>query len=123
MSLRFNPLRASLTLGLIVAAGIATPASAKTQTRLVDCAAGSCLVVTGQRADSAALVSINGHAVAVEGAHKWRASVPVETLREWSEPFARTIAISVADSPTEAVLPIGLLGHIDNLAFLTISAK
>lgn len=118
-----NRPRNALTLGVILAAALATPAAAETRARMIDCAAGSCLLVTGHRADAASTVSINGHAVAVQGTRRWRVSLPVETLREWSAPFARTIAVAVADIETHAVLPIGLLGHAENLAFLTVSAK
>ena len=47
----------------------------------------------------------------------------METLRVWSEPYARTIAVSVADTISEADLPIGLLGHTATLAMITISLK
>lgn len=101
----------------------ASPALAETRTRLIDCEAGSCLLVTGHRADAASSVSINGHTVAAKGARKWRAVLPVETLRAWSAPYARTITVAVAEDETRAVLPIGLLGHVDNLAFLTVRVK
>lgn len=124
-------MRRAFALGAIVAAGLASPALAASEpsTRLVECKAGSCLLVMGRRASAASLVSINGHAVATEGARKWRARVPVDTLREWSAPFARTITVSVEDAKTradttaEADLPIGLLGHVENLAMLVVSAK
>lgn len=116
-----------LALGSMLAAALASSASAAAEprTRLVDCKAGSCLLVTGRRADAASAVSINGHAVSVEGSRKWRATLPVETLREWSAPYARTITVSVADAKTrtEADLPIGLLGHAENLTMLVVSAK
>jgi hypothetical protein len=113
-----------LLLGAGLAMSAAVPAmAAETKTRLVDCAAGSCLLVTGYRAESASPITINGHAVAAQGARKWRAVVPVETLRAWSIPYARTITVAVADDRTQAALPIGLLGHVENLAFLTVSVK
>lgn len=120
-----------LVLGAILAAAFASPASvaAEPRTRLVDCEAGSCLLVTGRRANAASTVSINGHAVSAEGTRRWRVRVPVDTVREWSAPFARTITVSVIDAETrtdstaEADLPIGLLGHIENLALLVVSVK
>lgn len=115
--------RIALALGAILTATLATPAAAETRTRLVDCEAGSCLLVTGHRSDAASTVRINGHAVTPKGARKWRVSVPLEALRQWAAPYARTITVSVADTQTEAILPIGLLGHAEDLAFLTISAK
>lgn len=127
MRIALNHSRNAPALSLILAAALvaacATPAAAETRTRLVDCEAGSCLLVTGHRADAALAVSINGHAVAVQGARKWRVSVPVETLREWSAPLARSITIAVAGYETQAALPIGLFGHAENLAFLTISVE
>lgn len=115
----------TLALVALLAAGLGTPALATSapSARLVDCEAGSCLAVTGRRADAATPVSINGHAVQVRGARKWRAVVPVHTVREWSEPYARTITVSVAASEAEADLPIGLLGHVENLAMLVVRVK
>lgn len=112
-------------LALLAALLVATPALAAPTpaTRLVNCGADSCLLVTGQRDDTAAPVSINGHAVRVQGARKWRAVVPVDTLRAWSEPYARTITVSVAASDEEADLPIGMLGHAENLAMLVVRVK
>ena len=112
-------------LALLVGLLLATPAFAASTpaTRLVDCGADSCLLVTGQREDAAVPVSINGHAVRVHGARKWRAVVPVDTLRAWSEPYARSITVSVAASEVEADLPIGMLGHAENLAMLVVRVK
>lgn len=114
-----------LALGAVFNIGLAQAAHAAPQpsTRLVKCNARSCLLVKGHRANPAAAVSINGHAIATAGAHTWRARVPMETLRVWSEPCARTIAVSVADTISEADLPIGLLGHTATLAMITISLK
>ena len=118
-------------LAVVLIAALASPASAAAEpmTRLVDCEAGSCLLVTGRRAHAASAVSINGHAVAVEGSRKWRVTLPVATLRLWSAPYARTITVSVVDASTradasaEADLPIGLLGHVENLAMLVVRVK
>lgn len=92
-------------------------------TRLVSCGEESCLLVSGTRTDANALVAINGRVVAVEGARKWRVRVPVNTLRQWSAPSARTIVVSIAGVPDEADLPIGMLMGIEHLAMLTITAK
>lgn len=126
-----HPRKRILALAAMVAAGLASPAMAASEpsTRLVDCKAGSCLLVTGQRTNAASAVTINGHAVTAEGTGKWRVRVPVDTLREWSAPYARTITVSVVDARTrteataEADLPIGLLGHVENLAMLVVRAK
>lgn len=125
--------RQVLALGSILAVALVSTTSIaaepKPKTRVVSCDAGSCLLVTGQRASAASAVSINGHAVAVEGRRNWRARVPVDTVREWSAPFARTITVSVVDAetPTDATaqvkLPIGMLGHAENLALLVVSLK
>jgi hypothetical protein len=124
------PVRA-LELGILLVAAFASPASATTEpkTRLVSCDVGSCLLVTGRRADATSTVTINGHAISVQGARKWRASLPVDTVREWSEPYARTITVSVVDDETResasagADLPIGLLGHAEDLAMLIVRAQ
>lgn len=125
------PTKQILALGAVLAAAFAPPASAAAEprTRLVDCEAGSCLLVTGHRAHPASTVSINGHPVSVEGARKWRVSLPVKALREWSSPYARTITVSVVDATTRAEtpavvdLPIGLLGHAEDLAMLVVRVK
>jgi hypothetical protein len=124
------PARA-LPLAVLLAATLASPAWATTEpkTRLVSCDAGSCLLVTGSRAGAGSTVMINGHAVSVQGARKWRASLPVDTVREWSEPYARTITVSIIDDESResassgADLPIGLLGHTEDLAMLIVSAQ
>ncbi|CDO35148.1 hypothetical protein [Novosphingobium sp. KN65.2] len=116
-------IRNALALTAILAAGISTPVLAEPQTRLVDCEAGSCLLVTGRRGDAGSVVRINGHAVAAQGGRQWRVSLPVETLRDWSAPYARTITVSVADMPSQATLPIGLLGHVNNLDHLVVRMK
>jgi hypothetical protein len=120
----------ALALGIVFTAALASPASAVAglKTRLVSCDAGSCLLVTGRRAAAASTVTINGHAVSTQGARKWRASLPVDTVREWSAPYARTITVAVVDgthetASAEADLPIGLLGRAETLAMLVVSAK
>jgi hypothetical protein len=125
-------LRALTTkLAGIIVAGLASPAmaAAEPSTRVVNCRTGSCLLVQGHRSDAAAMVSINGHVVPVEGSRAWRVSLPVETVRAWSIPLARTIEVTFTDAEThaetatEADLPIGFLGHSENLASLVISMK
>ncbi|MFA7595201.1 MAG: hypothetical protein WCY92_02500 [Novosphingobium sp.] len=115
----------TLALGAALACAFSVPAMAGTKpsTRLVECGAESCLLVTGRRSDPASAVSINGYAVPVEGGRRWRAVVPVETVREWSDPYARTITVMVDDNVKEALLPIGLLGHAHNLAMLVVRVK
>jgi hypothetical protein len=97
--------------------------------RLIRCGEQSCLQISGRRGDPAAIVRINGHAVPVEGEHSWRARLPVEVMREWSAPHARTIEVSLQDPETRretvasADLPIGLLGGTTDLASLVISVR
>lgn len=102
------------------------PAQAAPQpkTRLVSCGAEDCLLVTGRRADKGSPVSINGHVVAVEGGRSWRARLPLATVRAWSTPYARSVTVTTGptDSMAEASLPIGLLGHVTNLAALVVRA-
>jgi hypothetical protein len=110
-----------LALAAVAALSCTSPALAGSEpsTRLVSCRSGSCLVVSGHRDSPSAAVLINGHAVAVEGARRWRISLPVETIRAWSEPLARSIEVATIDATTqdktaaEADLPIGLLGHAE----------
>lgn len=120
-----------IALVAAVAALTAVPASAgcAPNTRLVQCDSGNCLLISGYRSNPASEVRINGRVVAVEGKRNWRARVPVETVRTWSAPFARSIEISLQYSGQDtgtaeisvarADLPIGLMGHTD-LAMLIV---
>lgn len=114
-----------LMLGTLLAGVVSAPAVAAREpvTRLVACGTQNCLLVSGQRADSAAPVSINGHVVATEGARKWRVRVPVATIRAWSALHARTISVTVADVSHEASLPVGMLGPSRELAMLVVRVK
>ena len=122
----------TLSLALIVSAGLATasPAAAAggPKTRLAECRTGSCLVVSGRRDSAMTVVLINGHAVQVAGQHRWQVRLPLETVRTWSEPLARSISVVTYNPDTqvrmerEAKLPIGLLGHV-NLDTLVIAVK
>lgn len=124
-------MRMTMMLAAAAIAGSAFPALAASvpNTRLVSCEAGSCLLVTGRRENPASAVSINGRVVPVAGRRSWRVSLPVDTVRLWSAPFARRINVTTFDPETRnatsahADLPIGLLGHVENLTMLVISAK
>jgi hypothetical protein len=104
-------------------------AAAEPATRVVSCGSASCLQISGSRPSPSSAVSINGHVVPVEGKNDWRVRLPVETVREWSIPLARVISVGLIDADTglettiDADLPIGLLGHAENLASLVISVK
>jgi hypothetical protein len=123
--------RAFALAAAIAAVSFASPAAASPEmsTKLIRCGAESCLVITGHRDNPAAVVSINGQAVSVEGNHGWRARVPVETVRQWSSPSAREIEVSLRDPDTQTEttdsvdLPIGLLGNLTNLASLEVSVR
>lgn len=127
---RFNKNAVALT-GAIAMLGLSSPAMAASEpsTRLVSCGEQSCLLVSGHREDPDSIVSINGQVVSVEGERGWRVRVPVETVREWSAPFARTIEVSLRNPETQAeavasvALPIGMLGGTTDLATLVISAR
>jgi hypothetical protein len=118
------------SLGVALVAAILAPAAMAAQTpdtRLVSCGQDSCLLVSGYRVDASSEVRINGHQVPVEGRQTWKVRLPVETVRSWSAPRARTIEVTVLGSGDEttkrADLPIGLLGHVTELASLTIGAQ
>lgn len=106
---------------------VAASQAAEPRTRVAGCSAGSCLIVSGRRDSAIAPVSINGQAVTVEGGRNWRVRVPVETIRGWSAPLARSIIVTVGAGAErrdfDARLPIGLLGQPQDLAFLEISLK
>ena len=114
-------------IGALVLGSVASPAAAarEVSARLVECGDESCLILTGHREDPAATVSINGRAIAVVGERRWRARVPVETVRLWSVPYARTIEVSMDDSKTSTSvdLPIGLLGNVTELAALEVRVR
>jgi hypothetical protein len=111
-------------------ASLATPAMAATEptTRLVSCQSGSCLVISGRRGSPEAIVLINGHAVAVAGERSWQVRLPLETVRRWSPPMARTIQVATVDPASQASaaqdadLPIGMLGYVE-LASLVVAVK
>jgi len=115
----------TFALSTLLAIGMPAPAFAAPapSAKLVDCGSESCLQVSGHRDKATSEVSINGHVVAAQGARKWRLRLPVNTVRAWSEPYARTISVSVAGAEHEADLPIGMLGHTGNLAMLVVRVK
>ncbi len=112
-------------LGACLITGLSAPALAERApvTRLVACGTESCLLISGQRADAAASILVNGHAVATQGARHWRVRVPVSTVRAWSAPLARSISVTVADTEFEASLPVGMLGRSRDLAMLVVRVK
>jgi hypothetical protein len=115
------------TTALQAPAPAAAPSSFDAETRLRHCGGATCLMVTGHRSDATAPVTLAGHAVTVQGARNWRVAVPLETVRAWSAPFARTIAVQIGGADGGAAmrarLPIGLLGHVTDLAFLDVRAS
>lgn len=114
----------------LVVGNLASPASAAPElnARLVRCGAESCLRVSGHRESPASLVRINGRIVPAEGGRRWQIDLPIETVRDWSPPYARTIEVSLQDPETQrratsiVDLPIGLLGGVTSLASLAVSA-
>ena len=119
----------SAAVALAVAfASLASPAAASPEAsaRLIRCGTESCLLITGHRDDPASAVSINGLPVPVKGRGSWRLTVPVETVRQWSAPYAREIEIALRDPATQREttenvdLPIGLLGNVTTLALLEV---
>ena len=104
----------------------AAPMDVGAKTRLQYCGADTCLLVSGHRSDPTAPVLLAGRVVAVQGRHRWRVALPLGTVRNWLPPFARSIAVQVdgaSGAETKARLPIGLLGHDVDLAFLDVSAR
>lgn len=115
----------ALIVVALLAAGFVAPATAMAETaaRVVRCGAASCLLISGRRVAEAAGIAVNGHDVAVQGARNWRVRLPIATVKAWSEPYARSIAVSVAGMPDDVALPIGLLGQPHDLAMLVVRAK
>lgn len=119
------PRPGTLPFCLALAAGLVAPdaAASAPRTRVVEFRSENCLLISGERDDIASKVSINGHAVPVEGRRNWRVRLPVSIVRSWSPPLARTITVEVDGTRQEADLPIGLLGHARDLAMLVVRAK
>ena len=116
--------RVILGLALICALAPRAMAGSEPGTRLVSCHGQSCLLVSGRRGDPASAILINGHEVAVAGQRNWSARLPLDTLRQWAPPFARTIEVAVEGAPDATVaLPIGLLGHTTDLASLEVRSR
>ncbi|WP_239805499.1 hypothetical protein [Croceicoccus hydrothermalis] len=98
-------------------------------TRLVRCGEASCLMVSGRRDDPAAIVKVNGRPVFVEGGKGWKLRLSLDTLREWSDGPARTIAVSLhaPDRSAKDVaivdLPIGVLGDTTDLDTIRVRAR
>lgn len=123
--------RALVLAGTLLSAALASPAMAASEptTKVVECGIQSCLLVSGRRDDPALLVSINGQVVDVEGEQNWRVRLPVETVRQWSAPNARTIEVGLLTAQAQLAssasvnLPIGLLGNLTDLAVLEVRAR
>jgi len=124
--------RHSLALcGAALIAALAQPALAEPhhKARLVSCESGDCLLLSGTRENPDALVRVNGHLVRAEGGRGWKVLLSIESVRAWSLPGARSIAVTtqnpgVQDSVVNQVdLPIGMLGGITELAYLVIPQR
>lgn len=127
-----SPIRLLCTLGVSFLAGGVADAAPRVEARtyLRHCGFETCLMVTGRRPDSSAVVTLGDHRVPVSGARNWRVAVPLQTVRTWFPPSTRTITVHVsgADGGTgggEAIvpLPIGLLFSGVQLASLEVRAR
>lgn len=123
--------RALSLAAIMLFSSFAVPASASPEpsARLVRCGEESCLRISGHRDSASAVVMINGNAVEAQGARRWQVHLPVDTLREWSAPFARTVNIALYNpaerqetSQSVVDLPIGLLGGVSQLDSMVVSA-
>jgi len=118
-------LMAAISAVILPSPAIAAP---EPSAKLVRCGAENCLRVSGYRENAATTVMVNGYVVPVEGARKWAVNLPLDTVREWSAPRARTIEVSLQEPDAveaqnaKVRLPIGLLGDVTLLASLVISA-
>lgn len=117
-------------MGALTVGTLASPAAAaapEPSAKLIRCGAESCLRISGYRENPASLVMVNGYAVTAEGEHKWAVELPIDTLRNWSAPAARSVEVSLQDpetqrsTSTDVRLPIGLLGDVTRLASLVVS--
>jgi hypothetical protein len=116
------------TCPLLLVAGVAGARDLGRDARLRLCGDETCVVLTGERADASDAVTVAGHPVAVEGGRRFSVAVPLDRVRAWSAPYARTIAVTTLDRSGEATtrdvrLPIGLLGHVTELASLEVRSR
>ncbi len=70
---------------------------------------------------------VNGRSVAVEGDRRWQVHMPLDTLRNYADPHARSIEVSVGERPSREVvdqvkLPIGLLGNTTGMDSIVVTA-
>lgn len=116
------------SLPLLLVAGTAQARDLGRDARLRACGDDTCVVLTGERADADDAVTVAGHPVAVEGGRRFAVAVPVDQVRAWSAPYARTIAVTTTDrsgtvTTRDVRLPIGLLGHVTELAALEVRSR
>ncbi|WP_420138985.1 hypothetical protein [Sphingomonas sp.] len=114
-------------IGIAAATAASAPIAAApvAKVRVVNCGSQDCLLVRGHRASPNAAIRINDHPVEAQGRHTWQVRLPIDTVRDWSAPFARTLSVAVIESPAtaraEAVrLPVGLLSQNLELASLVV---
>jgi hypothetical protein len=71
-------------------------------------------------------VSVEGHPVATEGRDRWRADLPLTSVKRWAAPHASTLRVAVAGAAGTTIrdirLPVGLLASPTELAALEITA-
>ena len=117
---------AALPLALVASPVAAQPAATA---RLVSCGTGNCLLVQGHRSSPLATVSINDRPVEARGRRSWRITLPMDTVRSLSAPFARTLRVAVSgpsgigERSQSVRLPVGLLGRSIELASLVVFAR
>ena len=115
---------------LLALAALALPgiAAAAPDARLVHCDAGTCLRLTGSRADAAVLVTVAGREMTVEGARSWRVDLPLAATSGIADPTGQTVTITLVDPRTGAertaiaILPPGALVRPVELASLIVHA-
>lgn len=116
------------SLPILLAAGTADARSRGDDARLRPCGEDTCVVLTGRRDRATDGVTVAGHPVAARGGRRFEVAVPLDRVRAWSVPHARTIALGTlsgtGDQTTRDVrLPIGLLGHVTELAALEVRSR
>ena len=112
-------------IAAVAAAAAPVAAGPIATTSVVSCATGDCLLVRGHRASTGSIVRINDHAVTIEGKRSWKVRLPMDTVRAWAAPFARTVDVAIVDpAGTERAgtvrLPVGLLTQNQELALLVV---
>ena len=128
-----KPARALIGLCTLIAAVALVPAPAAanpaTKARLVHCAEGTCIRLSGQRTASEVSIQVAGQQLAVAGARRWSASVPLSVAKTWkTSSSGHSVTVSLVhprlgvQASESVLLPPGALAGRLQVASLVVRA-